>query len=183
MWGYFLQERKRVKRFRHLADEEKLAEIQGQWQQESPDKEYLEQVKCCHDTDCNESIMKKSFTAFKNGTSEEFQETWALSWLMLTGGPFCQALRKGIEGEDREEMGDSCQVISRAVGAMKPQEARKAKASWAMKAAKDRKEEYFDPAREEDISKRGGMRLELWEEHLQDPVAALDKALRFVESQ
>ena len=32
MWEHFLQERSRVKRFRELADEEKQAGIQGQWQ-------------------------------------------------------------------------------------------------------------------------------------------------------
>ena len=74
MWEYFLQERSRVKRFRELADEEKQAGIQGQWQQESPAKEYLEQVKCCHDTDCNEPMMKKGFTALKEWTWEEYQE-------------------------------------------------------------------------------------------------------------
>ena len=50
---------RRRRKFRQLADEEKQAGTQGQWQQESPAKEYLEQVKCCHDTDCNESMMKK----------------------------------------------------------------------------------------------------------------------------
>ena len=35
MWERVLQERSRVKRFRELADEEKQAGIQGQWQQES----------------------------------------------------------------------------------------------------------------------------------------------------
>ena len=50
-------------------------EKQGQWQQEPPAREFLEQVKC-HDTDCNESMMKKGFTALKNGTCEEFQETF-----------------------------------------------------------------------------------------------------------
>ena len=52
-----------------------------------------------------------------------------------------------------------------------------------MKAAKDRKEEFYDPVREEDISKRNKARLELWEEHLKDPIAALDIALKCVESQ
>ena len=52
-----------------------------------------------------------------------------------------------------------------------------------MKAAKDRKEEFYDPAREEDISKRNETRLKLWEEHLKDPIAALDKAFQCVESQ
>ena len=42
-----------------LADEEEQAGIQGQLQQESPAKKYLEQVKCFHDTDCNESMVKK----------------------------------------------------------------------------------------------------------------------------
>ena len=63
MWEYFLPERSRVKRFRELAEEEKQARVQGQLQQESPAKEHLEQVKCCHDTDCNEPTMKKGFTA------------------------------------------------------------------------------------------------------------------------
>ena len=71
IWEYFLQERRRVKRFRELADEEKQAGVQGQWQQESPAREYLEQVKCCHDTDCKETMMKKGFTALKNGTWED----------------------------------------------------------------------------------------------------------------
>ena len=56
---------------------------------------------------------------------------------------FCQALYKGIEGEGWEEMYDSYKVMSRAVGVWKPQEAQKAKALWAMKAAKKRKEEFL----------------------------------------
>ena len=96
---------------------------------------------------------------------------------------FCQALYKGIEGEDWEEMYDSCKVMSGAVGVRKPQEAHKAQALWAMKAAKDRKEKFYDPAGEEDISRRNKTRLELWEEHLKDPIAALDKASKCVESQ
>ena len=44
----------------------------------SPAKEYLERVKSCHDTDCNESMMKKGFTALKNGTWEEYKETLSL---------------------------------------------------------------------------------------------------------
>ena len=34
------------------------------------------QVKCCHDTDCDESMMKKSLTTLKNGTLEEYKETF-----------------------------------------------------------------------------------------------------------
>ena len=49
---------------------------------------------------------------------------------------FCQALYKGIEGKDWEEMCDSYKVLSMAVGVKRPQEAQKAKALGAMKAAK-----------------------------------------------
>ena len=48
-----------------MADEEKQAGIHGQWQQDSPAKEYLDQVKCCDDTDCNEPMMKKSLEKMK----------------------------------------------------------------------------------------------------------------------
>ena len=37
---------------------------------------------------------------------------------------------------------------------VKPQGGPEAKAFWAMRAAKDRKEEFCDPDREEDISRR-----------------------------
>ena len=96
---------------------------------------------------------------------------------------FCQALYGGIEGKDWEEMCDSYKVMSKAVGVKKPQEAQKAKTLWAMKADKDRKETFYDPAREEDNAKRNKTRLELWEEHLKDPIAALEMALKCVESQ
>ena len=62
-------------------------------------------------------------------------------------GAFCQALYKGIEVKDWEEMYDSNKVMSKAMGVKKPQEAHKAEALWAMKAAKDRREEFFDRAK------------------------------------
>ena len=57
----------------------------------------------------------------------------------------------------------------------------KAKALRTMKAAKDRGEEYF-PERKDNILGRGRRRLELWREHLKDPIVALDKAVKCVES-
>ena len=45
MWEYFCQERSRVKKFREEAGKERQAGIQGQWQQESPAREYSELVK------------------------------------------------------------------------------------------------------------------------------------------
>ena len=66
--------------------------------------------------------------------------------------------------------------MSKATGANKPSESQKGKALLAMKAAEDRGEEYYDPARKEDILERTKTRLELWEEHLKDPMIALEKA-------
>ena len=54
---------------------------------------------------------------------------------------------------------------------------------WVTRAAKDRKEEFYDPARKYNILGRNTTRLDLWEEHLKDPIVALDKALICVEDQ
>ena len=89
---------------------------------------------------------------------------------MLSARP----LYKGIEGEDWEEMYDSYKAMSKALGVKKPK---------AKKAAKDRREEFYDPAREDNILGRNEPRLELWEEHLKDPTVALDNALKCVEDQ
>ena len=51
-----------------------------------------------------------------------------------------------------------------------------------MKAAKDREEEYSDPARKDSILGRAETRLELWEEHLKEPAIALDNALKCLEN-
>ena len=59
-------------------------------------------------------------------------------------------------------MCDSYKMMSKDVGVKKPQEAQKARSFWAMKACKDRKEEFYDPAREDDILGRNKTRLELW---------------------
>ena len=66
------------------------------------------------------------------------------------------------------------------MGVKKPKEAQKAKALWAMNAAKYRKGEFMIR-----LAKRTFREtlLELWEEHLKDPITALDKALKCVESQ
>ena len=45
-----------------------------------------------------------------------------------------------------------------------------------------RGEEYFDPEREDNILGRNKTRVALWEEHVKDPIVALDKALKCVEN-
>ena len=72
--------------------------------------------------------------------------------------------------------------MSRAVGVKKPLEAQKANALRKMKAAKDAGEGYYDPVREVNILGRNETRLALWEEHLKDPIVALDNALKCVEN-
>ena len=52
-----------------------------------------------------------------------------------------------------------------------------------MKAAKDRREEFNDLARKDNILGRNKTQLKLWEEHLKSPIVALDKALKCVEDQ
>ena len=42
-------------------------------------------------------------------------------------------------------------------------------------------EEFDDPERKDNLCGRNKTRLELWEEHLKDPIVALDKALKCVE--
>ena len=44
------------------------------------------------------------------------------------------------------------------------------------------REEYYDPTRKDNIQGRNETILALWEEHLKDPIVALDKALKSVEN-
>ena len=67
--------------------------------------------------------------------------------------------------------------MSRAVEVKKPQEAQKAKALSKMKAAKEAGEEYNDPTCQDNILGRNQTRFALWEEHLKDPVVALDQSV------
>ena len=107
---------------------------------------------------------------------------WGLLWLITIGMLSvrrCKRYRRRRKGRNvflyRE--------MSMAVGVKKPQEAQKAHVLWKMKAAKEAGEEYFNSTREEGIKERNETRLARWEEHLEDPIVALDKALQRVEDQ
>ena len=71
--------------------------------------------------------------------------------LITIGMPFARRCIKA----SKEKIEKTCtfrkKEMSRTVGVKKPQEAQKAKAVWKMKAAKDRKEEFYGPAREETL--------------------------------
>ena len=57
MLEYLSLERVNANKFMKDAEKEKQEGIQGQWQRESPAREYLEQVQCCADTDCTPKMM------------------------------------------------------------------------------------------------------------------------------
>ena len=95
---------------------------------------------------------------------------------------FCQSIFQGIEGCEWEDLYFHYRKMSKAPGAQKPSESQEAKALWALKAAKDRWEDCYDPARKDNIQGRNQTRLELCTEHLKDPIIALDKTLKCVEN-
>ena len=76
---------------------------------------------------------------------------------------FCHAIYEGIEATEWAELYFNYRETSKAAGARKPSESQKAKALWAMKAAKDRREEFCDSPRKDNILRRKQTRLELWE--------------------
>ena len=89
MWEFFSLERVKAKKFMKNAKEEKQEGMQGQWQRESPAKEYLEQVKSCAETDCTPKMMKYWYFALKGGDWKEYKsifmvETRATEWAFET---------------------------------------------------------------------------------------------------
>ena len=60
-WEFLSFERAKAKKFLNDAKKEKQEGIQGQWQRESPAKEYLEQVRSSADTDCTPKLMKYGY--------------------------------------------------------------------------------------------------------------------------
>ena len=55
---YFSLERAKAKKFLKDAEKVKQEGTQGQWQRESPAKEFQEQAKSSADTDCTPQMMK-----------------------------------------------------------------------------------------------------------------------------
>ena len=73
------------------------------------------------------------------------QERWGPPLADADWHAFCQATYKGTEGKDWAELYDCYKEMCRAAGIKKPHETQKAKALWEMKAAKDRREDFYDP--------------------------------------
>ena len=56
--------------------------------------------------------------------------------------------------------------LHQAVKTKQPEDIKKARALWAMKEVKDRKEEHYDPNCQNHIQEKKQIRLGLWEVHL-----------------
>ena len=96
---------------------------------------------------------------------------------MRIGTPFCQAIYKGIEGKEWEAWYYHYRELYQATFTKKPGDSQKAKALWTVKAARDRDDGFYDPARKNDIQGRTRTRVVLREEHRKSLVAVLAKAL------
>ena len=76
MWEYFTLERAGARTIVADAAREKREGIQGQWQQEYPFREVLQQVKRSADADSGHHMMRRGYLAMKSGSWEDFQEEY-----------------------------------------------------------------------------------------------------------
>ena len=70
--GVFHPQQAGARRILADAAQEKQEGKQGQWQQESPFKEVLEQVKRSADTDCNAQILRRAYNAIGKASKRNF---------------------------------------------------------------------------------------------------------------
>ena len=76
MWERFTLKRTGARKILADAAQEKQEGKQGQWQQESPFKEVLEQVKRSADTDCGPQTMRRAYIATKHGNWWSYKEEY-----------------------------------------------------------------------------------------------------------
>ena len=103
MWEYFTLERAKAKKFRKDAEKEKQEGIQGQWQQESPAKEFLDQVKSSADTDCTPRMVRFGCYALKDGDWEDYERTFKVE-ASATECAF-ERIREAFEKVAKDEAG------------------------------------------------------------------------------
>ena len=115
----------------------------------------------------------RTLRAFINIDHIEF-DRWAPPLADADWRAFFQAMYKGIEGEEWEELSCYYRDTSKATGAKKPSESQKSKSPLGNEGGQRQGEMYYDPARKADISGRTKTRLGLWEEHLKDPIIAME---------
>ena len=96
---YFSLERATAKQFLKDAEKEKWEGIQGEWQQESPAKEYLDQVKSSADTDHTPKMMRFGYTM--HSKTEIGRNTKELSKLVNATEWAFERIREAFEKSDR----------------------------------------------------------------------------------
>ena len=74
MWEYVTLRRAEAKRIRDDAAREKQEGIQGQWQQESPFREVLEQARRNKYMGCSSEVIRKGCVAGKDSRWQDFKE-------------------------------------------------------------------------------------------------------------
>ena len=72
MWEYFTIKRARAKKVLADAAKEDHEGIQGQWQQEPPFKEVLEQIQRHPNMDCDAYMMRRAYYPERSGKWEGF---------------------------------------------------------------------------------------------------------------
>ena len=99
---------------------------------------------------------------------------------MVTAHAFCRAIFKGIEGSEWGELYDYHKEMGRAAAPRKPNESHKSESPLENERGKGSGEFFCDPQRKDNILERNKTRLELWEEHLKDPIVALDRTPEWI---
>ena len=94
--------------------------------------------------------------------------------LRRTVPAFGRLVLQGTGGSEWRKLYDYNKEKSEAAGVKKSNESQRVKALWKMKATRDGGEGFYDPERKDNILGRNRTRLELREEHLKDPIVALD---------
>ena len=103
MREYFTLERAGARKIIADAAREKQEGIHGQWQQESPFTEVLEQVKRSADVDSGSQMMRRGYLAMKNGSWEDCKEGYRKE------GKSCEwtfeRIREACEKVTKDEIG------------------------------------------------------------------------------
>ena len=76
MWEYFTLKRAQAKKILEDAARERQEGIQGQWQQESPFREILEQVRGKVGMGCCPQMLRKGYIAMRDDSWEEFKKEY-----------------------------------------------------------------------------------------------------------
>ena len=108
-------------------------------------------------------------------------DRWGVPLVDADWHAFCHSIYKAIEDSEWEELYDHFPKSLCFQTFIRLPHSRCRTYFFVMRAARDRGEDFYDPARADNIMGWNKTRLDLLEEHLKDPMAALDKAMSCLE--